>query len=74
MPGKFPATEPHVEKRQPSSFMTEQTSSRHRYLSRATVATYPNAAPEFAVNGTGLPDIDFDIGVRILTCSGRYGH
>jgi hypothetical protein len=74
MPRKFPATEPHVGKGQSSSFMTEQTSSKHRYLPRAAAATYPNAALEFAVDGTGLPDVDFDIGVRILTCSGRFYH
>lgn len=35
---------------------------RVRYLSRCLELDNANADPEFSVNGTGIPDVDFDVG------------
>jgi hypothetical protein len=71
VPMESPPTEQKFERRQSSRYMTDQTSSEYCYMVHATIRPYADADTGFSVNGTDLPDVDFDIGVRWTSQSVR---
>lgn len=62
-----PPTQPKVERRQSSSrFMTKRTDGDY-LISTLNDKLFTNLVLEFAVNGTAIPDFDFDLGVRLTS-------